>query len=152
MTKTALVILAPGAEELETIAVVDVLRRGEVKVTLAGLMGPEPVTCSRGVVLVPDVSLDAATERGPYDLVVLPGGMGGALANAESKKVGDILREQEENNRYIGAICAGPLALGTHKIVAGRRITSHPSVKDQLVAYGFYYSEERVTVDGNCIT
>lgn len=32
------------------------------------------------------------------------------------------------------------------------RVTSHPSVKDAIVAKGWEYSEERVVVDGNVIT
>ena len=36
---TAWVLLAEGAEEMETVAVVDVLRRAKVEVTLAGLDG-----------------------------------------------------------------------------------------------------------------
>jgi putative intracellular protease/amidase len=36
---TAWVLLAEGAEEIETVAVVDVLRRAEVKVILCGLDG-----------------------------------------------------------------------------------------------------------------
>eukprot|EP00123_Amoebidium_parasiticum_P013617 comp22059_c0_seq1/m.32103 comp22059_c0_seq1/g.32103 ORF comp22059_c0_seq1/g.32103 comp22059_c0_seq1/m.32103 type:complete len:190 (-) comp22059_c0_seq1:823-1392(-) len=152
MTKTALVVLAPGAEELETIATVDILRRGEVKVTLAGLEGSQPVTCSRNVVIVPDESLDDAIMKGPYDMIVLPGGLGGAKANAASGKIKDILQEQEQGGRYIASICAGPIAFGSHKVAQGHQITSHPSVKDQLVAEGFRYSEARVVTDGRIIT
>lgn len=37
MTKKALVFLAEGAEEMETVITVDTLRRGGVDVTLAGV-------------------------------------------------------------------------------------------------------------------
>ena len=74
--KKALVILAPGAEEMETVISVDVLRRAKIDVTLAGLDGNEPVECSRSVKIVPDVSLDEAVDRGPFDVVLLPGGLG----------------------------------------------------------------------------
>ena len=75
--KKALLILAPGAEEMETVITADVLRRAKVEVIIAGLDSAEPVECSRGVKILPDSSLDSAAERGPYDLVVLPGGLGG---------------------------------------------------------------------------
>lgn len=32
------------------------------------------------------------------------------------------------------------------------KVTSHPSVKDAIVAKGWEYSDERVVVDGNVIT
>ena len=54
---------------------------------MAGLEGVEPVKCSRGVVLVPDSSLDSALLNVPYDAIILPGGGPGAKALAESAKV-----------------------------------------------------------------
>ena len=73
MSKKALVLVADGSEEMETVIVVDVLRRGGVDVTLAGVTSGEPVKCSRNVVIVPDCSLDEAASKGPYDAIVLPG-------------------------------------------------------------------------------
>lgn len=58
MSKTACVILANGAEEMEFVIAADVLRRAGVNVTVAGLSGEEPVKCSRDVVIKPDKSLD----------------------------------------------------------------------------------------------
>ena len=51
---------------------------GQVEVTVAGLAGAEPVRCSRAVVVVPDSPLETAAKSGPYDAVILPGGLGGA--------------------------------------------------------------------------
>ena len=62
--KRALVILAPGAEEMETVISTDVLRRAKINVTLAGLDSAEPVECSRGVRIIPDKSLDEAMQGG----------------------------------------------------------------------------------------
>lgn len=51
------------------------------KVTLAGLTGKAPVTCSRKIVIEPEVALsDVATKL--YDVVVLPGGLQGSEALA----------------------------------------------------------------------
>ncbi|KAF9412861.1 hypothetical protein HW555_008765 [Spodoptera exigua] len=90
MSKTALVILSQGAEEMETVITVDMLRRGGVTVTLAGLDGPDPVLCSRQVTLVPDKALDAALAETPmYDAVILPGAPTAFVAHgvAQNKKV-----------------------------------------------------------------
>jgi len=48
-TKTALVILADGSEEMEAVIVVDILRRAKVEVKLASLSDNTNVTCSRQV-------------------------------------------------------------------------------------------------------
>ena len=68
MVHTAAVFLAEGAEEMETVITVDVLRRGGVEVTLVGVNGGEVVLCSRNVRIVPDASLDNVLDN-TYDAV-----------------------------------------------------------------------------------
>ncbi|XP_071946244.1 Parkinson disease protein 7-like [Antedon mediterranea] len=149
----ALLLLADGAEEMETVIPVDVLRRAEIDVTVAGLTGIAPVTCSRNVVIVPDKSVEDAVKEGPYDVIILPGGGGGAKNLSESAAVGIVLKEQENKNGTIAAICAGPTALLSHGIGKGKTITSHPGVSEKLINSGMYtYSEERVVRDGQLIT
>lgn len=46
--------------------------------TVAGLAGAGEVKCSRDVVMKPDMSLEDAAAKGPYDAVVLPGGLKGS--------------------------------------------------------------------------
>lgn len=50
----------------------------QISVTVAGLAGPDPVRCSRSVVVCPDSSLQDAVTKAPFDAIVLPGGLGGA--------------------------------------------------------------------------
>ncbi len=80
MTKNALVFLAEGAEEMETVITVDVLRRAGVQVTLASIKDGnqnEPVTCSRNVRIFPDTVIDQIQGL-TFDAVVIPGGLKGA--------------------------------------------------------------------------
>eukprot|EP01134_Creolimax_fragrantissima_P001632 CFRG1632T1 len=150
--RTALVIIADGQEELESVAAIDILRRGKVDVTVSGLESGDPIACSRGVVIVPDASLSTATAKCPYDMIVLPGGLGGAKANASSAVVKGLLTDQEKGGRYIASICAGPMALISHGIAKGKRVTSHPCIMNELKDAGYEYSEDRVVVDGTLIT
>ena len=68
--KTALVILAEGAEEMETVIVVDILRRAQVDVKLASMHDKTNVTCSRQVSssikfrAVGAVGISGGTDRG----------------------------------------------------------------------------------------
>ncbi len=145
----ALVILAQGAEEMETTIAVDVLRRGGVDVVLAGLDGPEPVKCSRGVHIVPDVAL--AEVKGPFDVIVLPGGLEGARRLSESPAVGALLRAQEAAGLTTAAICAAPIALAKHAVYGDHRLTSYPSVHDVVGAHGELVLSPVVT-DRNLVT
>ncbi|XP_069675846.1 protein dj-1beta-like [Periplaneta americana] len=149
--KTALVLLAEGAEEMEFVISVDILRRAGVTVTVAGLAGNDPVKCSRNVVVCPDVPLKEAISKGPYDAIVLPGGLGGAKNLAESSEVGTLLQEQYKSGRLVAAICAAPTALQTHNIGFGKSLTSYPSFKEQLEG-NYKYKDENVVVDGNLLT
>lgn len=87
-----------------------------------------------------------------FDAVVLPGGLGGAKALADSKAVGDLLQKQEKAGRICAAICAGPTAFLSHSIGLGKKLTSYPSVKDQLSGKYTYVDTENVVVDGNIVT
>ncbi|XP_055981162.1 Parkinson disease protein 7 [Sorex fumeus] len=152
-SKRALVILAKGAEEMETVIPVDVMRRAGIKVTVAGLAGKDPVQCSRDVVICPDASLEEAQKEGPYDVVVLPGGNVGAQNLCESAAVKEILKDQEQRKGLIAAICAGPTALLAHEIGFGSKVTTHPLAKDRMMAGNHYsYSESRVERDGQILT
>jgi protein DJ-1 len=68
-TKRALVFLASGAEEMETVITVDVLRRAGIDVILAGVDGVDPVICSRNVKVVPDVDLNTVKDD-TFDAVI----------------------------------------------------------------------------------
>ncbi|EDW79747.2 uncharacterized protein Dwil_GK17852 [Drosophila willistoni] len=151
MTKTALIILAEGAEEMEFVIAADVLRRAGITVTVAGLSGSGPVKGSRDIVFVPDASLESVASS-KFDVVVLPGGLGGSNAMGASSVVGDLLRAQETNGGLIAAICAAPTALAKHDIATGKSLTSYPAMKPQLVDKYNYVEGKNVVQDGNLIT
>ena len=75
MVKKALVCLANQAEDTEVVIPVDVMRRAGIEVIVAGVEGPDPVTCVEYVRIVPDVEIDRCVND-VYDVVVLPGGPG----------------------------------------------------------------------------
>ncbi|KAL1501443.1 hypothetical protein ABEB36_006760 [Hypothenemus hampei] len=153
MAKKALVFLGPGAEEMEFVISVDVLRRGGINVLVAGLPDANIIKCSRDVNIKPDIGISEATSQGPYDVIVLPGGLGGSKAMAESSLVGELLKQQESSGKWIAAICAAPTALKAHGIAIGKTVTSYPAMKAQMEDGGKYnYKEDNVVVDGNIIT
>jgi 4-methyl-5(b-hydroxyethyl)-thiazole monophosphate biosynthesis len=149
MSKKVLVPIADGTEEIEAVTIIDVLRRAGADVTVASV-GELQITASRGVNIVADVPIAACVD-GEYDLVVLPGGIPGADNLKASTELEQILRRQAERRRYIGAICAAPaVVLQAHGLLEGRQATSHPGFIDQLSAAT--RREDRVVVDGNCVT
>ncbi|VDK55815.1 unnamed protein product [Cylicostephanus goldi] len=84
--KTALLILADGAEEMEAVISTDVLRRGGVEVTIAGLNGAGTVTCARKTKITPDAALKDVQSK-TFDVVVLPGGQPGSNSLAAVRTI-----------------------------------------------------------------
>ena len=125
-----LVPVAPGFEEIETVSIVDILRRAQIEVVLAGTQ-PGVLTGSRGIRVEPDCSLDRVLSQS-FDLVVLPGGMQNALALRDDTRVRALVTRQLEGGGLVGAICAAPLALAAYGVLDTRRATSHPSVRQDL--------------------
>jgi len=147
--KKVLVVMAPGFEEIETITVVDILRRAGARVTLAATVSGD-IQGSRGVRVLPDATLDQLSDEEIFDLIVLPGGQPGTDNLAKNATVRTHLLRMAEDNRLIAAICAAPMVLEQAGLLKGRAVTSHPSVSDKLSSGR--YLESRVVVDGNIIT
>ena len=151
MTKTVLVPLAEGFEEMEAVIIIDVLRRAGLEVTVAGLAGTGPVLGSRGITVVAEADLAEVSDR-TFDAVVLPGGLGGTHAMRDDSRVVDAVRAQVEAGRLTAAICAAPLVFAAAGIAEGTALTAHPSVHAELRQGGARVSTERVVRDGVLLT
>lgn len=143
-----LVPLAEGCEELEAVTVIDLLRRAGIEVVVAGLK-PGVVKASRGVQLVPDVTLDQALAH-DYDMVVLPGGMPGAAHLKDDARVVDLLKKMASAGKYTAAICAAPMVLAEAGLLRGKQATSYPGFLDGLP--GVTLRDEAVVQDGTVLT
>jgi 4-methyl-5(b-hydroxyethyl)-thiazole monophosphate biosynthesis len=146
-----LVPLAQGCEELEAVTIIDLLRRAGVEVTVAGLEDG-PVTASRGVVLMPDTTLEAVLDQ-DFDLVVLPGGLGGAQRLEADQRIAVLLRRMSEQGRYVAAICAASKVLASAGLLENREATAYPGILDaQADQAGIRLSSAAVVRDGTFIT
>lgn len=142
-----LVPLAPGAEELEAVTVIDLLRRAGFTVVVAGL-DDGPVQCSRGVVILPDQPL-AQVMNEDFDLIVLPGGLPGADHLRDDARVQSLLLRQSHAGRLLGAICAAPKALASAGLLEGRRVTAYTGALDES---GTPSTGAAVEIDAGVIT
>ena len=116
--KNVLVLFAEGSEELEAITIVNILRRAGVSVTLAGL-NTGALRGSRGVMLMPDKSLDDVLHE-EFDMVVLPGGQPGTNHLKADARVLGLVQRMEKQGKYVAAICAAPSVLATAGLLDGR--------------------------------
>jgi len=125
MSKRVLVLLAEGFEEIESVTVIDILRRAGAEVTTAGLTG-KSVTGSYQITVIANNLLDEVKDQ-DFDLIVLPGGMPGANNLKADSRVQDIIQCNEQAGKLIAAICAAPIVLAEAGILKDRKFTIHPS-------------------------
>ena len=147
MPKVA-IILADGFEEVEAIAIIDVLRRAGINTVIAGLHDGN-ITSAHAVKIIPDTVIDTV-KADDFDMIVLPGGQPGSdNLNADTRVIA-LIRSFVQKGKLIGAICAAPIVLGTAGVLVGKRATAYPSYKDKLG--GATYEEKSVVEDGNVLT
>lgn len=141
------VFLADGFEEIEALAVVDILRRADVNVRTVGVTG-DKVTGSHGISVLADIPLSDVKDDGKA--YVLPGGMPGTENLYKSEALRGIIKNAYEAGKYICAICAAPIILGRLGLLNGKNACCFPGFEEELK--GARVLPDKVCADGTVIT
>jgi protease I len=152
--RIAFLVANEGVEQVELIRPRDAVRQAGAR---PEFVAPEPGQIQafehldKGETFEVDRTVDQA-DPGSYDGLVLPGG----VANP------DILRTVPEAVRFtraffeagkpVGAICHAPWTLVEAGVVAGRTLTSWPSLQTHIRNAGGNWVDEKVHVDAGLVT
>lgn len=143
------VFLADGFEEIEALAVVDILRRADLDVKTISVSTVMPEG-AHGIDVLCNL-VDAEIENiSDISTVILPGGMPGTRNLEESEIVQKALRYAMEHNLHVGAICAAPSILGHAGYLQGKKATCYPGFESELT--GAILVKDSVITDGNITT
>ncbi|MGN7998858.1 type 1 glutamine amidotransferase domain-containing protein [Sphingomonas trueperi] len=149
-----LMLATDGFEESELFEPRQALLDAGAQVTLASIK-TDPITGEsggeKGKSITPDTTLDAV-ELDQFDALVLPGGVGNPDKLRMNAKAVEIARTFMDSKRLVAAICHAPWLLAEADVVAGRRLTSWPSIRTDLANAGADVVDEEVVSDGNLIT
>jgi len=148
MPKTA-IFLADGFEEIEALTVVDLLRRANIEISTVSIMGRKNVTGSHNITVEAD-SLLEETDFDSLDMLILPGGMPGTTNLADCKALTDKIKEFDEKDKMLCAICAAPTVFGKLGILKGKKACCFPGREEDLL--GADVQTSSVTTDGHFIT
>jgi 4-methyl-5(b-hydroxyethyl)-thiazole monophosphate biosynthesis len=150
--------LAPGFEEVEALAPLDLLRRaglevvtvavreaktnqlieslGRIGVSATNLWDDDrTVTGSHGITVTADITeaaLPGRLARAALEAVILPGGMPGTTNLDASPVVEKTLELAAAKDAFLCAICAAPLVLGKRGYLNGKRATCFPGFEEYL--------------------
>ena len=131
--KESFVFLADGFEEIESLTVIDVLRRDDMPVKTVSITSSLSVTGAHGIAVGADVLFDPSLFKDPAWLI-LPGGMPGAKNLYEFAPLHGLLeRQADSKNGRIAAICASPaVVLGQLGLLKNNRATCYPGFESML--------------------
>jgi 4-methyl-5(b-hydroxyethyl)-thiazole monophosphate biosynthesis len=146
----ALVFLATGFEEIEAVTIVDILRRGSIEVTTAGLT-PAPIEGAHKLKIFCDKSVDEISGQ-EFDAIICPGGAPGYKNLRKDSRVIRIIKNAYEQKKVVAAICAAPAVLSDAGILENKKCTIYPGMEDELIKGKGTPKPENVVVDGKIIT
>lgn len=98
-----------------------------------------------------DRTLEEASPN-EYDALLLPGGALNADTARADPKVRQFLREFDRAEKPIAAICHAPWELISAELVRGRKLTSWPTIQDDIRNAGGEWLDQEAVVDQNWVT
>ena len=156
MTGRRIAVLATdGVEEVELTRPVEALRRAGAETILVSLKPGRIQAMEADVNASGTYAVDMAVSdarAADFDGLVLPGG----TTNPDKLRLDDgavaFVRGFVEADKPIAAICHGPWMLINAGGVAGRTLTSWPSLQTDLRNAGAHWVDQTVVTDGRLVT
>ncbi len=143
------IFLATGFEEVEALAVVDLLRREKIDAKLISVTGDLYVASSHGIIVKADYLFDEV-DYDKEEVIFLPGGIPGMPNLAAHKGLIELLKKFYGEGKRLAAICAAPSIYGSLGFLEGKKATCYPDFRDKLT--GAIVSGAGVVTDGNITT
>jgi transcriptional regulator GlxA family with amidase domain len=138
LTTQIAVFIFEGAEELDFVGPWEVLTMwaksfpdDDVEVFTVA-QGAEPVTCAKGLRVIPDHTWDTAPA---FDVLVYPGGEGN-IPQVADESIKSWLQKAAARGALMTSVCSGALVFGAAGLLDGKPATTHWSVLQTLPSMG----------------
>ncbi|GMG14983.1 unnamed protein product [Phytophthora fragariaefolia] len=145
----ALIVVANGSDELETLALSDVLIRGGLHVVVGsvGRTKNNIVMGNYGLRIQAEKPIEECSFE-TFELIAIPGGNGASHVR-DSDLVIKMLMWQKQAGRWIAASSSAPaIVLNPHGLLGGRATCSLPHEREMTREF----VDEDVVVDTRCVT
>lgn len=153
--KTVAIIATDHFEEAELVEPRDALRNAGAEVRIYSASG-HPIQALEGdTEPTQKVDVDGTfddLDPATIDALVVPGGTVNADTIRTDAKARAIVQAVDTAGKPLAVICHAPWLLISARLVDGRRLTSFPSLADDVRNAGGTWVDEQVVLDGNLIT
>ncbi len=143
------IFLANGYETVEALAVVDMMRRAKLPLTMVSMNDDCLVTTAHNIPMMADMPF-AACDFSDAEMLILPGGQPGTTNLQNDERLAQLLKAHNEKGGLLAAICAAPQVLGGLGILSGKQACCYPGCEGGMGDAEM--TMKAVTVSGNCIT
>ncbi|TPP56734.1 hypothetical protein FGIG_12465 [Fasciola gigantica] len=149
--QVALIILAPGFEEIELATLYRFLTRAGVELRLVSLPGPHyfPVIGAHQIPVYAHEPFPRPEDT-VWSVVILPGGAAASEALAQPIEVGNLLKIYEDRRRVIAAGITSAKVLQPYRIYETLKVAASPSVRESITQH--WYVELPVVLDQSLVT
>jgi 4-methyl-5(b-hydroxyethyl)-thiazole monophosphate biosynthesis len=131
MKRKIAIHLADGFEEIEAVSIIDLLRRADLEVLMVSMNGKKEVRGAHHITVKADLLFEDVNYDDIY-MIVLPGGMPGAANLDAHQGLRKQIKQFNEQNRPLAAICAAPMVYGNLGILEGKQAVSYPGFEKYL--------------------
>ena len=148
------VLATDGFEQIELTSPVQALREAGAEIAIVSLASGEIQGFhhhDKGDRFIVDLAISHA-KASIFDALLIPGGLANPDALRANREAVTFVREFFEEHKPVAAICHGPWVLAEADVLKGRRVTSYPSIKTDLVNAGADWTDEACVVDQGLVT
>ena len=153
--KKVAILAADGVEKVELEEPRSVLTENGAQVQLLSLKTDDIQARNHDLEPAGTFRVDRAVSQASvdeFDALVLPGGTVNPDKLRLDSSAVSFVRDFVNSGKPVAAICHGPWTLVEAGVVAGRTVTSYPSIRTDLRNAGANVVDEEVVVDRNLIT
>lgn len=143
-------IIADMFEDSEFRVPYDRLRQAGHEVTVIGSDRGKPIRGKQQETVTADRGIGEVATR-DFDALVIPGGYSPDKLRMDPRMVG-FTRAIFESGKPVAAVCHAPWMLVEADVLRGKKVTSWPSIKTDLLNAGARWIDQQVVEDGNLIT
>jgi protease I len=148
--KKIALIATDGFEDSELTAPLEAVKDAGADVSIISIKSGE-ITGENGTKITVDNTIDNTTAD-QYDALLIPGGVKNPDTMRTVKSAVTFVKDFFDQHKPVAAICHGPWMLVEAGVLHGRKLTSWPSLKTDIMNADGNWVDEEVIVDEGLVT